>query len=231
MARDEKKVKSVVDGDAVKSISKSQKQRAARLSKMKGKQPIQRGGVCSSCGQESTSCTTNTSHASCEGHFTGTFQQLALALYHKNNYMTADGIIIREPLYGTWISKADLETRQYERAAQLVSLAKSRVVMTSVFKTDASGRVFDRLDVRNGLDEPIHYVDGVWCVLEEPSTLIDEYTAGEMEVLWAAAQDAAEELAQAPIHRIPPVTDEELEERMRYIDGLDLPPVMELPAT
>lgn len=194
MAKNDVKTKSD-DTTGNLSISKSQKNAAARARKAALAPKVCRGGVCSACGQESTSCTTGSQHEACKGYVENyDFKDHLLNAFGEREAMAADGTILQYPIVGYWISKEELLKRRCERKIEAEQRAKKRVVMTSVFKTDVDGAfvqgdngglIFDRLDVTNGLGEPISYLGGAWRTEEEAT----EYAAALEKDLRAGVEE------------------------------------------
>jgi hypothetical protein len=162
------------NGSTNLSISKSQKNAGKRLAKKAVAKPIERGGICSACGQISTSCTTGTAHHGCVGYVGKPTENFDFGDAHLNKLgdtyaMAADGTIIDRPIAGFWINKDTLMSRRVERALEAKALLKKRVIMTSVFvevepepTDDPTNGVnlvskFSHLDIRNGLGEPLLY--------------------------------------------------------------------------
>lgn len=156
------------------SISKSKKNEGKRLAKKAAAKPIERGGICSACGQLSTSCTTGTAHHNCVGYAgkpneNFDFGDPLLNIMGETYAMAADGTVIQHPINGYWINKSELLSRRAERKAEAVKIAAKRVIMTSVFveveaepTDDPTNGVnlvkkFSHLDIRNGLGEPLFY--------------------------------------------------------------------------
>lgn len=193
------------------SISNSARSAGKRAAK-RAANPIARGGVCSACGQQSTSCTTGTAHHGCVGYAgkpteNFDFGDPLLNLMGETYAMSADGTVIQYPITGYWISKDELLSRRAERKAEAHRAAKKRVIFTSVFveipgepTDDPSAGValikkFSHLDVKNGLGEDIfwHATKG-WITTEEA----DDYLVA-VEVDAAAGRVEAENDAEKPI--------------------------------
>lgn len=183
--------------------SKSQRAKGAKLARAaKSGKVTNHGGVCSSCGQISSSCTTNTPHDSCDGFVKNyDFKDPILNTLGESFPMLADGTIIKRAVPGKWITTNELAARRAERKAEAYRIAKERVVMTSVYKLGDDGLtlmvetqtpgffapVLDYLDICNGLGDPISYVGGKWRTEQE----VNEYQiAYEMDAAAGAAEAA-----------------------------------------
>lgn len=174
MAKDSKKTDDSSTG--IKSISGSARNAAKRAVDKAKQEPILRGGVCSSCGQQSTSCTTNTVHMGCPGYFAGpspttkTFGDPIFDSLAQRSHLSYDGTILHQPIEGTWITQDALQQRRVERREEALLRDSKRIVLTSVFEKrlgeDERGAYeYDKcvcVNVTNGLGEAIAWVDGAW---------------------------------------------------------------------
>lgn len=177
--------KSTDSSTGIKSISKSQKMKGAKLAKQAKLGLVKKhGGVCSSCGQESTSCTPGTSHLGCLGFFQGDFGNDVLNNFAEvgQRAMTADGtVIVGRGRNGTWISKAELRQRREERAAEMLPILKNRVYMTGVFFEPVGKEKpkLSHLTITNGIGEPMKLSPEGWVVVQENPGLTDKVTTDE----------------------------------------------------
>lgn len=140
-------------------LSKSQRNKGKNDAKRQRKSPIEYGGVCSSCGQKSSSCTTNTTHLGCKGLFEGEFDLYSLKVAHEKRKMLFTGEIVRQPVTGTWRNGLVLILLREKSARQMSDFLENQVLMTSVFREDGS---FLGLDVANGFGDPLVFQDGKW---------------------------------------------------------------------
>lgn len=223
------------NSNTVLSISKSQKNKAAKLAKMKGKMPAIHGGVCSSCGQESATCTPGTHHDGCRGFFEGEFGDVVLDAAQRHHHMLFDGTFILSPEAGSWRSKEAVERVRSENRLEWRQRLASKVILTSVFGgmvtkvgEDADGKFeyeapeFIRIDAVNGLGEALNYVFGAWCTEDEEVQKRLELEAEELDKE-AAASDAREASVRAIVNE---VWSDEIGEALRSFDRtlvLDVP--------
>lgn len=210
-------------GDGILSISKSQKNRGKKLAQLaKQGGPIKHGGICSSCGQSSNSCTPGTVHDICLGYVQNyDFGDPSFNLLAKSNAMLADGTIISRPISGKWIDKAELLQLREERLVEGKRIIASKVIMASVFeevepeiiagddpKTLVTGlpstRKFVRLDVTNGLGEPISYLGGAWLT---PDQALEYYgkLLENQDGLVVSPEKYQERLEKNPISAVEPL--------------------------
>lgn len=146
----------------VLSISRSQMNRAKKAAQAKGKAPIKHGGICSSCGLTSTSCTTNTPHTACVGYYQGDLGDPILNAMGEEHAMLYDGTIITKAVPGQWVRQTALTARRAERALEAQKIARTKVKLVSVFAENADGPAsFVRVDAFNGLGEPICWISNV----------------------------------------------------------------------
>lgn len=218
MARDDKKTKmtSIDDGSpGILSVSKSQKQRAARLSRMKGRQPIAHGGVCSKCGQRSTSCVTNTTHLSCAGFFKGDFEETMFNNLRARCEMAFDySPCVCPPAEGIWISEGELQRRREERVMEMRALLRLQTHI-HVAPIEEGARL-GKVTFTNGLGEPVAWHNGAWRHLDEiqkDPIETEPLVASEERILVELVDDGPSV----------PMTPERQAEIERYIDSLELP--------
>lgn len=205
---------SKVSKDEMKSVppTKNQRTKAAREARAArtGKASCH-GGVCDSCGQVSTSCTTHTAHDSCLGYAKDyDFKDFALNALAGEFPMLADGTIIKRPIPGKWIKQDELAQRRLERKAEAYRIAKNRVVMTSVVEQceaeptdDPSLGVnlvtkFVKLDVTNGLGEPIFYVGEKFRTEDE----VNEYRIAYEQDAALGAVEAANDVHEQDVEAL-----------------------------
>lgn len=160
-------------------MSKSQRNKGKRKH-----QPIAHGGVCSACGQTSTSAKLGTKHAVCDGFSSEEFTTAGAFTTHLNDYakdhwLTADGeLVARTPIAGTWITKDELEARVRDNGARVFRLLKAQRHCRVVLGSEP-----EETSVRfvNGLNEPIVFHNGSWCEIAEAMNAIGEEILAKVE--------------------------------------------------
>lgn len=177
--------------------SKSQRRKKER----KGGVQKQYGGTCSSCGQVSMSSSTNTPHDHCRGYVESTSEKLydfkdpILNRLGEQVAMRADGSVVSGWLGGRWISSDELQVRRVKNVEKHLNDAKSKIIMTSVFKPKIAENsklgvvgkddvdcemIFSHLDVTNGLGEPLNWIGGAWRTEEQMLAYAIEIEEGKL---------------------------------------------------
>lgn len=154
------------DGNTgILSLSKSQKTKGARDAKRAKLGLVKlHGGTCTSCGQTSTSCSTNTAHTGCTGYFQGNFGSPALNRLAElsQSPMLFDGSPIQRAVEGTWVNGDNLTAllaRRTERASEAERILRRQThIVPIVVEGKTTGVKFE-----NGMGEPLMWsTTGKW---------------------------------------------------------------------
>lgn len=205
---------SKVSKDEMKSVpaTKNQRTKSVREARAaKAGKVCRHGGVCNACGQESSSCTTNTSHDSCLGYTKNyDFKDALLNSLAAEYPMLADGTVIKRPIPGRWITQDLFRQRRTERKTEAFRIAKTRVVMVSVLVArssklddlgveDVNGSggdlIFSHLDITNGLGEKLSFVGNKFRTEDE----VSEYQIAFEQDASAGAEEVANDVAEQDI--------------------------------
>ena len=182
-----------------KSISNSQKAKGAKAARAAKLGLVKKhGGVCSSCGQTSTSCTPGTTHQGCAGYFQGSFGLAALDLLAEKGQfrMTADGSIISRPIDGTWIDRDVLATRLYVNLSRQVHIVVlyTEVPVAPIDGVPTVATKVDGVRFENGLGEMLTWLDGKWTPYVP---IVESLDADVQEMLDTAEDEPAGEESRA----------------------------------